>query len=664
MRVGLFSDTYLPDLNGVATSVETLRKTLSDHGHEVFVIANHKGLLHLQREGNVLRLPGIELKWLYGYSMSSPLQIKAKEEIRQMNLDIIHVHTEFGVGIFGRNIAKELNLPIVSTYHTMYEDYTHYLNFLDLNIVEKVSKNVVGNLSKIMNANAQIVISPSEKTKEKLIEYGVRVPIHIIPTGIDLSKFNAENIDPKLVENIKKEYGIEKEDRLIVYVGRIATEKSIDVAIRGFKKCALASKHHKLMIVGGGPSLDELKDLAKEEGIENNVIFTDRQQRDMIPAFYQCAEAFVSCSLSETQGMTYIEAMSCSLPVFARKDDVLTELIDEGKSGFFIDEDTFSERCLEFFSYPPEKVQKMRKCAREKVLCYDTEVFYERIMSCYEQAYASYFKTLIIKKVKTNSDSVTLTLIDSTEEEIKVMVSLEDFFAFELKKDGVVHELTLQELQRREVVLKARIMCLKKLAFKDRTRKEMYDILLKDGTLDTKQMNDMIEELENKGYINDKALLMNQIEKMNESNDGKQKIIRSLVKRGLPYEEVKEAVDDCSDGNEKAKAQRFISRNEKLLKEGSVKYRKQMLLSRLVNRGFSFDVAKDVVEHYEFTDEFLDNQEALKKAIAKAIRTYSRKYTGSELKRYVLSQLIRKGFNSEEVLLEIEGMEIFNDENE
>lgn len=664
MRIGLFSDTYLPDLNGVATSVETLRQVLCAHGHEVFVIANHKGLLHLKREDNILRLPGIELKWLYGYSMSSPVQLKAKDEIRQMNLDIIHVHTEFGVGIFGRNIAKELNLPVVSTYHTMYEDYTHYLNFLDLNIVDKVSKSVVSNLSKLMNAGAEVVISPSEKTKETLLGYGVTAPIHVIPTGVDLSHFNRDNIDPALVSELKKRYGIQEDDHVVVYIGRIASEKSIDVAIRGFKKCALTSPHYKLLIVGGGPSLEELKQLAKDEGIEKNVIFTDRQQREVIPALYQCGEAFVSCSLTETQGMTYIEAMSCSLPIFARKDDVLLELVEEGKSGFFIEEDTFSDKCLEFFSYSKEKIEEMRECARQKVLIYDTEMFYEKVMSCYEQAYSSYFKTMTIKKIKTSTDYVTLTLVDSMLEEIKCMVSLEDFFAFDLKKDGIVHELTLQELQRREVILKAWNLCIRKLASKDRTRKEMYDILLKDGTLDTKQMNDMIEKLEQKGYIDDKALLLSQLDKMSDSTEGKQKILKTLVKRGLPYDDVKEAMESYSDSNEKAKALRYISRQEKSMKEGSVKLKKQMLISRLINRGFTFEVAKEAIDHYEFTDEFLNDHDALQKAIQKAIRTYSKKYSGQELKRYVLAALIRKGYSSEDVLIEIEGMAIFDEENE
>ena len=663
MRIGLFSDTYLPDINGVATSVETLRKALEEHGHDVFVIANHKGLIHLKREGNILRLPGLELKWLYGYAMSSPLQIKAKEEIRMMNLDVIHVHTEFGVGIFARTIAKDLGIPVVTTYHTMYEDYTHYFNELDIEMVERMLKALASNLSKLAHNNAQVVISPSEKTKETLESYGLTAPIHVIPTGIDLKQYNVENVDRKLVADLKEKFGIKEDDRVVVYIGRIADEKSIDVAIRGFEKCAKTDSKYKFMIVGGGPSLNDLKQLAIRLGIEDSVIFTDKQSREFVPALYQCGEAFVSCSTSETQGMTYIEAMSSSLPVFARKDDVLLDLIDEGKSGFYIEEDTFSDKLMEYFSYSKEKREEMKNYARSKVLCYDTEVFYKRVLACYEQAYAQYFKTLTIKKVRSNLDYVTLTLEDNLGEEIKCIVSLEDYFAFELKKDGIVHELTLQELQRREVLLKAWNLCIRKLASKDRTRKEIQDILVKEQTLDAKQIERIIHELEQKGYINDTAYLYNFIERKMDLTEGKQKIIHELVKKGLDYDTIIEALESYDDDNEKSKARRFISKIEKTMKAGSVKMKKQMLISRLVNKGFSFDIAKEVVSHYEFTEDFLNDKDSLVRTIQKAVKTYSKKYSGDELKRMVLSQLIRKGFNSEDVIIEIDGMEIFNNEN-
>ena len=143
MRIGLFSDTYTPDINGVVSSIVTLQKELEKRGHEVFVITNHKALLSTQREGNVLRLPGLELKWLYGYKLTTPYHFSAKDEIRKMNLDVIHVHTEFGVGMFARIVAKYLNIPVVSTYHTMYEDYTHYINRFAIDEVDVLSKKFV-----------------------------------------------------------------------------------------------------------------------------------------------------------------------------------------------------------------------------------------------------------------------------------------------------------------------------------------------------------------------------------------------------------------------------------------------------------------------------------------------------------------------------------------
>ena len=137
MRIGLFTDTYTPDINGVVSSIVTLQKELEKDGHEVFVITNHKAS-HTKREGNILRLPGLELKWLYGYKIVYTLSfLVLGDEIEKMHLDIIHVHTEFGVGMFGRIVAKYLNIPVVTTYHTMYEDYTHYVNRFDIEEIRK-----------------------------------------------------------------------------------------------------------------------------------------------------------------------------------------------------------------------------------------------------------------------------------------------------------------------------------------------------------------------------------------------------------------------------------------------------------------------------------------------------------------------------------------------
>ena len=379
--------------------------------------------------------------------LSTPYHFSAKEEIRGMNLDVIHAHTEFGVGIFARMVAKDLNIPVVSTYHTMYEDYTHYINKFELEGVEKITRKVAASFSRIITDTCEGVIAPSEKTKDTLLKYGVNVQIHIIPTGLDLKKFNVDSVDPRLIEEVKERYQLHDGDKIMLYVGRIAEEKSIDVAIRGYRKALLQHSNYKMIIVGGGPDLDELRALCEELQITSQVIFTDKQPHELVPVFYALADAFVSFSLTETQGMTFVEALSSGLPVFARRDEVLLDLIDEGLSGYYVNEQNFSDVATAYFELDDEQKQKMKVYARNKALPYDCETFYQDVMKVYEEAINSYHRTLEIKKVKTMDDCVQLTCENNQKEEIKVLLSVDDYFAFELKKNGMLHESTLLELK-------------------------------------------------------------------------------------------------------------------------------------------------------------------------------------------------------------------------
>ena len=143
-----------------------------------------------------------------------------------MNLDLIHVHTEFGIGIFARIVAKDLGIPLVCTYHTMYEDYTHYINKFDIEGIDKVGKKVTASFSKMVVDTCEAVIAPSEKTREALVKYGVTTPIHIIPTGLDLDKFNRERIPAEDIQKLRAQYHLSAEDKVMLYVGRVAHEKS------------------------------------------------------------------------------------------------------------------------------------------------------------------------------------------------------------------------------------------------------------------------------------------------------------------------------------------------------------------------------------------------------------------------------------------------------
>ena len=214
MRVALFTDTYLPDINGVVSSIELLRKKLEEKGHEAYVVSTYPGLFKVKKEGRIIRLPGIELKGLYGYKAASPAHLLVLDELENLNFDLFHVHTEFGVGIFGSIAAKQLHVPMVRTYHTTYEDYTHYANFLHMESFDKVAKKLVGILSRQYGEDCLRLIAPSKKTANMLLGYGIRTPIRILPTGVELKRFSPDLFTEEDTRRVRSELGIQDDENM------------------------------------------------------------------------------------------------------------------------------------------------------------------------------------------------------------------------------------------------------------------------------------------------------------------------------------------------------------------------------------------------------------------------------------------------------------------
>lgn len=394
MRIGLFTDTFPPEINGVANSTAILRNVLEEHGHTVFVVCTGLNRGNVWEEnGRVLRISGVELPFLYGYVMASPFHRKLIQTIAGLKLDIIHVQTEFGVGMFAHACAKKLGIPMVNTYHTTWEDYTHYFNPMHLRTVEKTGRRGIAYFSKKITDAVQEIITPSSKTKSLLESYGIRKPINIIPTGLDLKKFSADLRTPEARLAKRRELGYEEKDRILIYVGRLAEEKGLDMVIRGVEKAVSDGVDIKLLIVGGGPDLERLQELVKKDRLEHFVQLTGPKPGDTVPAVYACADAFISASLSETQGMTFIEALASGIPLFARHDDVLDDLLEENVTGWFFEsEDELKELLAAFVRKPAEELEAMRSDCLEKVKPYTNEVFYERMISVYERVVKGYGK--------------------------------------------------------------------------------------------------------------------------------------------------------------------------------------------------------------------------------------------------------------------------------
>ncbi|MEG0506575.1 MAG: RecX family transcriptional regulator [Longicatena sp.] len=658
MRIGLFTDTYTPDINGVVSSIVTLQKELEEHGHDVFVITNHKAI-SMKKEGNILRLPGLELKWLYGYRLSTPYHFSARDEIRKMNLDIIHVHTEFGVGMFGRIVARNLNIPVVSTYHTMYEDYTHYFNRFDIEEVEKVSRKVVSSFSRAIGDNAQAVISPSDKTKETLVKYGVKTPIYVIPTGLNFDKFNRDEIDFEEVKRIRHSYNIEDDDQVVTFVGRIAQEKSIDIPIEGFRY--VKNPKIKLFIVGGGPQLDDLKSMVKNYHLEKQVIFTDKKTRDEIPLYYACADCFVSASLTETQGMTYIEALACGLPVFARPDEVLEDLVFEGDSGFLFETpQEFGEKLTNFMALSQKERDDFHDRAIAKVSKYDSKVFCSKILSVYYQAINDFEDAYEVTKIKTFDGYVRIYVENEKEDQpIKILIDLDDYFSYKIRLHTMLDRHKVAAFRKKEIYLESYLGAIKKLRIRDYTRKEMQLYFHRIPGLEEVEVNKLLDELEEKGYINDALYMQQKIEKMHFSLAGKGSIRRTLISKGLEKEDVEHALESIDDEYEKIKASKMAEKLMATIKGKSLKMKKQTIIKKLISLGFDSDIALRTGEHLDFENE--DDKEALHKTILKAQRSYARKYEGQQLENRILTYCMQKGFLHEDIINELKNKEWGNE---
>lgn len=384
MRIAMFSDTFVPDTNGVAVSTYNLFKALNEKGHQCFVVTSNPFSKEVVFKDNVLRIPGVEMKNLYGYHFAAP-NTKAWRILRKLKIDVVHIQSEAGMGIFGKGFARTEKIPYVYTYHTMYEDYTYYAT---KGRMETFAKSIIRRFSRWQAESADEFISPSEKTKVSLREYGVNRYINIIPTGVDFSKFKANKDNEEFLRNYAKEHNLDQTYNL-VYVGRVAKEKSIDVIIAGYAKYILNNEKHgtKLVIVGGGPAIPELEEYATKLGIKDDVHFVGKVLPEDIGKYYHLGEIFVSASISETQGLTFMEAMAAERILLCRFDEGLVNVIKNGESGYFFNnEEDFGTMVDKIRALKPKEIRAIKDYANEIVDEYSNERFVARCLHVYERA--------------------------------------------------------------------------------------------------------------------------------------------------------------------------------------------------------------------------------------------------------------------------------------
>lgn len=327
------------------------------------------------------------MKKLYGYRVAGLYNKDAMKIIREFQPEVIHIQTDAGVGQFGFIASNLLHCASVYTFHTMMEDYTYYATrgF----ILDRAAKGLVRGYVRYKSRSADEFITPSEKIKEYMRSIGVDAYMNVIPTGIDFSAFKKENINQDVVNSLKRKYGIGKDNYVILSLGRVAKEKSIDVCLRGYAKFLKDNPDSKtiFLVVGGGPALKELQELSHSLGINEKVVFAGPVNPDDVPYYYQLGNCFVSASITETQGLTFMEAMASSLVLLARYDDTLLGTIKDGENGyFFLDEDDFGKKLEGIIALSPTKSKSIKENAIKGLEPYSLERFYESVHEVYERA--------------------------------------------------------------------------------------------------------------------------------------------------------------------------------------------------------------------------------------------------------------------------------------
>ena len=376
MKILIASDWYSPAVNGVVTSVKNLRRELARRGHEVRVLTLSQTRRSWEEDG-VTCLGSIAAGLIYpGARLRTALAGRYIRELVAWRPDVVHTQCEFSTFFLARRIAQTLDIPLVHTYHTVYEDYTHYFS-----PSVHFGKRAAAIFTRWAASHTDCLIAPTGKVRRLLQDYGVQKPVFVVPSGIDLSRFRSEP-DPLRSAVLRSSLDIPQDRFLLVNVGRLAEEKNIGELLRF--RADLGPGTYTLLLVGDGPDRARLETMASELGLAApDVVFAGMVPAEQVADWYQLGDLFVSASTSETQGLTYAEALAAGVPVLCRADPCLLGVVQDGENGWqYRGEEDFWKK-LELFQSQPHHWARMRRRARETAGEFSAELFGARVENIY-----------------------------------------------------------------------------------------------------------------------------------------------------------------------------------------------------------------------------------------------------------------------------------------
>ncbi len=380
VRIGFFTDTYTPQINGVVTSIQLFKDALEQRGHEVYVFAPTPE--HETDGVRIIRFPSLPFVFQPEMRLATPISLDAWRVLDAVDLDIVHSHDPFAIGLYGLNVARRSKVPYVHTYHTLYPEYVHYV------WETRLTRKLAERLSRDFCQMCTSIVAPSTKIERHLRDWGVTVPIDVIATGIDTERFRVASATA--LERVAGLIDRKPGDKVLLFMGRLGREKNVELLLRALWHTR--DPHIRLVVAGDGPHRSELDQIVSELDLAERVTFLGYLDRESVVAAYHLADAFAFASTSETQGLVIGEAMAACLPVVAVEDRAVEDFVINGRTGIIAParaEDL--GHAFDLLMSDEARRRSMGKAACERAAHFSIahqaerlEHHYERAIECYQ----------------------------------------------------------------------------------------------------------------------------------------------------------------------------------------------------------------------------------------------------------------------------------------
>ena len=385
MKIGIFSDSWVPNLNGVVISIINEVQSLRDNHEFVIFVPKLKQAIPFKIKGiPIYELPSVPFPGYPGYSVAFPPP-RLNRILKKEKFDFIHNHTPFSLGYFATLSAKVFyDLPLLSHYHTHLVEYSGHLVPFGERFADKITsllEQTVWFYIRSFYRFSDVIVTPSKILQYELVQHGVKEPVYNLPNMISdvfLKKTKNTEEDLELQDKVREDHGIKSSSRIVLYCGRVSHEKKLEVLFNAFKKIQDDFPDAFLLIVGDGPPLENYRKLVKELKIKN-FGFTGFISHTMLPAIYRMAHFMATPSDTETQGLTVLEAMSQGIPVIGVSKGGVMDYIAHEKNGLLSqpgDADAFANSMVKLLS-EPDTYEKYALSASKTVEAYSSAGYHK-----------------------------------------------------------------------------------------------------------------------------------------------------------------------------------------------------------------------------------------------------------------------------------------------